>query len=218
MNKQGFVRFTLITLAVLVAAMSMPAKAEQGNVERDSDTLMPIVTCMAKGHLQLAKTSRLPAHILFRQVMTADGNRKVSTLDGYKLLLETAPNITFVDLKVEQSDAKLFLEDRAAIMAQMEKIDASKSAQTKPMSIRKQHDIEVIALNQPSLNVTGPLSVYTFLSEAKSVIATAYVMNQPIEQRAFKTMSEYEVLRDLFVEDLVACLKADQAISNQASE
>lgn len=218
MNKQHPAYSALFGLTLLFVTLSNSAKAEQVHLDRSTDTLAPILTCIAQGNLQLAKTNRLPAHIQFRQVMTTEGNRKVSTLDGYKLILETAPNVMFVDLKLEQSDAKLFSEDRVAIIAQMQKVYQSKMTPAKPIPFKKLHDIEIIALDQLSLDVNGPLSMYTLLSESRAVIATAYMMNQPAELRAFKTMREYEVLRDQFIDDLVGCLKADQTVTATTQE
>ncbi|MET0859229.1 MAG: hypothetical protein ABWY27_20950, partial [Telluria sp.] len=68
------------------------------------------------------------------------------------------------------------------------------------------HGVEIMALNNPTLNGGGVISIYTLISEKNNVIATAYLLDQKPAQRKFQTYEQYQAMRDEFVYALALCM------------
>ena len=191
-----------IAMAVLLAS-SMPSLAQ-----RATDALGPIVRCVAAGKFSVLDQGRLPATATSRSVEPAPGDKPVSLADGYRVILATVHGLPFVNLKVELSAASSAASDREAVEAQMKFLAARRMPDQKELQRTSEGGVDVLALHQPDLNRGGPISFYSLLQPASSIIATLYVLNQAAPKRAFSTYAEYEVLRDEAANLVQSCLKA----------
>jgi len=153
------------------------------------------------------ETIRWPARSDHRLVPTAQGERRISVADGYRVILLTGPRAPFVNLKIEKSSPGQFAADREGVLAQMQALSDRRLPPAKALQISMRDGVEIFALDQPSINVRGPISFYTLLVARADLIATAHVLNQTPDVRTFSTMAEYEVLRERFIDELVLCLK-----------
>lgn len=189
-------------MAMLLAS-SMPSSAQ-----RATDALGPVVRCVAAGKFSVLEQGRLPATTASRSVETASGDKPVSLADGYRVILATAQGQPFVNLKVELSAPSSAASDRAAVEEQMKVFSARRAPDQKELQRTSEGGVDVLALHQPDLSRGGPISFYSFLQPARSIIATMYVLNQAAPKRAFSTYAEYEALRDEAVNLVQGCLKS----------
>lgn len=188
--------------AVMVLCGAAGAQAQQAR----SDPLRPLLGCPFSNGLKARNLERWPAHMQARQVQTSSGPMQVSVADGYRLMLafpETAP---FVNLKLERSQPGKLAADRTAILAQMTSFAATPGATVAPFKVIERHGVEIMALNNPTLNGGGVISIYTLISEKDNVIATAYLLNQKAGQRTFQTYEQYQTMRDDFIYALALCM------------
>lgn len=197
----------LFTLLATGAALAMaPAVAQ----ERAADPLGGLAHCFDDGEFRVASSARLPATKQFREVQTRHGAARVSTVDGYRLMLHKGSQAPLVNLKMEKSADGQFEQDRAAVLAYMELFSDTRGEGAKPLEVTRHDGVEVMALNQPGIDAGGPLSFYSFTHQASGVIGTAYILSQPPSIREFRNYAEYTSLRDRFVGKLVQCM-AQQA-------
>lgn len=189
----------LVTGTVFAMA---PAVAQ----ERATDPLGGLAHCFDDGEFRVASSARLPASKQFREVQTRNGAARVSTVDGYRLTLHKGSQAPLVNLKVEKSADGQFEQDRAAVLAYMELFSDTRGEGAKPLEVTHQDGVEVMALDQPSIDGGGPLSFYSFTHQASGVIGTAYILSQPAPIREFRNYAEYTSLRDRFVGKLVHCM------------
>ncbi|MES2130484.1 MAG: hypothetical protein V4463_24695 [Pseudomonadota bacterium] len=188
------------TLAMLLLAVS-GAAAAQG----DGDPLRPLLACTFGGELKPVSASRLNTGAAWRTVETSAGPMRVSTADGYRMMLAFPDSEPFVNLKLERPAAGRLSEDRTAILAQMTSFAARPGAHVEPFKVAAHNGVEVMALNNGALT-GGVISMYTLISEKSNVVATAYLLNPKPERRKFKSYAEYEALRDAFIASLSQCM------------
>ncbi|MBY0242093.1 MAG: hypothetical protein K2X55_22555 [Burkholderiaceae bacterium] len=192
--------FALLATTTLIAMT--PAVAQ----ERVADPLGGLARCFDDGDFRVASSTRLPTTKQFREVQTRAGAARVSTVDGYRLMLHKNSTAPLVNLKVEKSADGQFEQDRAAVLAYMELFSDTRGEGAKPLEVTRQDGVEVMALNQPGIDGGGPLSFYSFTHQASGVIGTAYILSQPASLREFHNYAEYTSLRDRFVGKLVHCM------------
>lgn len=188
------------TLATLIAMA--PAIAQ----ERTADPLGGLAHCFDNSEFRVASSARLPATKQFREVQTRNGAAKISTVDGYRLMLHRDSKAPLVNLKVEKSADGQFEQDRDAVLAYMELFSDTRGEGANPLEVTRQEGVEIMALNQPGIDGGGPLSFYSFAHQASGVIGTAYILAQPPAIREFRNYAEYTSLRDRFIGKLVSCM------------
>lgn len=197
---------TLLSLSLALLTASPPAAAE-----RPSDPLAPVVACIAQGRFGVEGRARLPESATARQVQTLSGPQSVSTEDGYRLRLTTAPGQPVANLMVEQSAPAVAAADRAAVAAQMAALAARGPAGAGALQRRSEQGVEQLALHQVRLDQPGPLSLISLLQPATSRIATLYLLNPAPGGRALASLAEAEALREEVVALVQGCLLADAA-------
>ncbi|MCC7697497.1 hypothetical protein [Janthinobacterium sp. EB271-G4-7A] len=192
----------LLAIPMLLAALGVQAQ------DRTADPLGPLAQCINRSQFQFRQQDRLPAHVTTRSVKLATGEGQVSVADGYRLMLFHKSSLPFVNLKIERSAEGRFAADRDTIVAQMQHMSAtSKPPQLVPLETDTRQGVEVLGLNNPNITrSSGVISLYTLLHDASGTVATAYLLNQPADKRAFATDAQYQTLRDQFIAALVACM------------
>jgi hypothetical protein len=187
--------FAGMVLGGSTAALAQPA-----------DPLRQLTTCSFGNDLLAQSVSRWPADAPARIVQTSGGPMPVSVADGYRMMLAYPHTKPFVNLKLERSQPGRLAADRTAILAQMTSFAATPGATVSPFKVIARNGIEIMALNSPSLDGGGVISIYTLISEKSKVIATAYLLNQKPAERKFKDYQQYQQLRDDFIFALAVCM------------
>jgi hypothetical protein len=161
--------------------------------------------CQYEGGLTAIVVERAPQLPMDRPVVTAAGTKYVSVADGYRIILEFPYTSPFVNLKVESSVSGHYTMDKAAVLEQVQGIVGANKNGEYTLDRTSVHGIEVLAVNRSKLE-GGTIGLYTFFDDARTVIATAYILNQLAEERAFHDLSEFRALRDRFVTEFTSCM------------
>jgi len=201
LKEQMFKRYFILVSVFLVA---IGAAAQ----DRPSDPLNSLTMCVNDMGFHFDRKDRLPIGTTFRMVNSSAGQSRVSTADGYRLMMYRKSSSPLVNLKLERSADGQFNADRDVIIAQMKAI----ASQTKPpnqvnLEISMRDGIEILALNNPSIDHSpGVISFYTLFDARSNTVATAYLLNQRPEIREYSNDVEYAVLRNQFIDLLINCL------------
>lgn len=169
--------------------------------------LEPYVACVERGSFAVRDVVRAGQRPSSRSVNTAEGERRVSVADGYRVMLNTPQGEPFVNLKIELSAPGKADEDRAVIVAQMRAMAGGSAAGALPLKDETRDGVQAVGLDNPSIDHRSIISFYTLFVAPKGLVATAYVLNQKPERRAFASLSEYQVLRDKALSEIAACLR-----------
>jgi hypothetical protein len=187
--------FAGMVLGGCTAALAQPA-----------DPLRLLASCPFGNGLLAHSVERWPGDAPKRMVQTSTGPMPVSVADGYRMLLAYPNSKPFVNLKLERSQPGKLAADRTAILGQMTTFAATPGAPVSPFKVIERNGVEIMALNSPSLDGGGVISIYTLISEKSNVIATAYLLNQKPAERKFKDYRQYQQLRDDFIFALAVCM------------
>jgi hypothetical protein len=174
--------------------------------EAPADPLRPLTTCEFGSDLQARSVSRWSEPKPWRMVQTSNGPKQVSVADGYHMMLAFPGTAPFVNLKLERSRPGRLAADRTAILAQMTSFAAKPGVTVAPFRVIERNGVEIMALNNSTLDGGGVISVYTLISEKNNVVATAYLLNQKPSARKFKDFTQYQALRDEFIFALALCM------------
>lgn len=180
-------------LASLALAATSTAALSQGT------DLQAIAGCISAGPIKGVETQRRTGAASTRSIgRPGEPERQVSVLEGYRVMLATAPGQYFVNLKIERSAHDKADEDRDIIRKQMQSFAASGA------SLKQEQDggVETLGLDEPSLDRSGTLGFYTFFVPRADLVVTAYLLNQ----RAFASYADYERLRDQALKQVKGCL------------
>lgn len=201
MGAQEDERLITTTLASLVLAATAAAAQPTGA------DLPAIAACLSAGPLKGVETQRRTGTAATRTVnIPGEPERRVSVVDGLRVLLATAPGQLFVNLKLERSAPDQAEQDRAAIRQQMRNLARAAPTGSPPLRELSDGGIETLGLNQPSLDSAGTLGFYTLFVPQADLVVTLYLLNQVPAQRAFASYADYERLRDQALEQVRACL------------
>jgi len=193
-------------LVVAICALVVGCRKTPEVPPRQADALRRYTTCEFADGLKAVSVDRLPENVTRRPVETTSGPREITLADGYRVLLAYPDGDYFVNLKVEMSEAGKFTEDKKAVIDQMGYLSAQAKGAPLPLEHATMKGLDAYSLNNPGIAGTGPISFYSLFDDAKGVVITAYLLNQRPDRRKFKTIEEYRVLRDAFLDSFTACV------------
>jgi hypothetical protein len=184
-----------LTLAASGAAANPP----------DAD-LQAIASCVSAGAIKGVETHKRGGPAGSRAIqVSGEPDRRVSVLEGYRVMLATPQGKYFVNLKIERSAHDQAETDREAIRRQMQAMASRAPAGSPPLKRQQGDGIETLGLDQPTLD-SGSLGFYTLFVPQADLVVTAYLLNQPPAERAFATYADYERLRDQALVQIKGCL------------
>jgi len=178
-----------------IAGAQSPAAAEP---------LDRYVTCQYADSLYPVKIDRLPGRgIRYRPVATAQGEKMVSVIDGYSILLGQGAPSYFANMKVEKSDPKQYASDKDAVTKNIElAMDQSQHGEWEHMPF---NGFELYGLTFSSMEGNGPNGMYVLFNDSTQTIITIYFLGQPTAYRTFKTIEEHDAIRDRMLVALTTC-------------
>jgi hypothetical protein len=194
------------SIRFVFAAMVLSGAAAAQAQDARSDPLRALLACPYANGLKAPSVERWPGNMASRTVQTSTGPMQVSVADGYRMMLAFPDTAPFVNLKLERSKPGKLAADRTAILAQMTSFAATPGAKVAPFKVIERHGVEIMALNNPTLQGGGVISIYTLISEKNNVIATAYLLDQKPARRKFQTYEQYQAMRDEFIYALALCM------------
>lgn len=179
-----------------------------------TDPLKPYTKCKADGDMKIREIDRLPEKAKrFREVETEKGKEKVSLLDGYRVMF-AFPDLPYyyANVKIEQSAADSYEQDKAILVNQLKFYTATKQA-TKIIFSDKTtlNGFEHYGVDRDKIDIGGTVGTHVLFYDSDQLVVTIYFLNQSkaalFNKRRFETIEEYGELRDKFLNSYSQCLK-----------
>ena len=179
-----------------------------------TDPLKPYTKCKADGDMKIREIDRLPEKAKrFREVETEKGKEKVSLLDGYRVMF-AFPDLPYyyANVKIEQSAADSYEQDKAILVNQLKFYTATKQA-TKTIFSDKTtlNGFEHYGVDRDKIDIGGTVGTHVLFYDSDQLVVTIYFLNQSkaalFNKRRFETIEEYGELRDKFLNSYSQCLK-----------
>jgi hypothetical protein len=176
-------------------------------------TFTPYVGCHAAGGPAVVEVAALAPGESSRTVQVVGGSRTVPLLDGRRVMFAYAgEHQYFANVKVEILPAEGWAESKAALIGEFEYIlahgDNVRNYSLKP----ELHGFEAHGLDREKRE-GGVLGNYLLFDDATHTVVTIYFLNQEPPTR-FKTMEEYAVLRDQFLDGYTSCVRGSLSGAN----
>lgn len=211
--------------AAIVAALALGFHQSAPSVfaQPRPDSLRPLTRCDFRDGLRIVSADRIPVEIRERQVVTPTGQQRVSLADGYRVMLAYPRTDFFANLKIEMSQDSRYSDDKKTVVESLKYLSNQSSMEAGvpvPLEHEAYKGFDVYAVNFPTIDFYiennpptlggGPIGTYVLFDDSRKMIVTVYFLNQRPERRQFKTMEEYRILRERFLEDYTTCTARTQ--------
>lgn len=197
-----YVRRYIAMALLLVACRSSPALAQ---TESSETTFKPYTTCRLQDGLSVVETAPLAPGVTTRMVQTLKGNRAITMLDGRRVMFAYPGEDFYANVKVEVLPATNWDDLRTALADNFDFLLASgddvRNYRLKPQI----NGFAVQGQDRPKRE-GGVLGFYLLFENTTHTAITIYFLNQEPAVR-FKTLEEYAVLRDRFLNEYTACIR-----------
>jgi hypothetical protein len=225
MNRVQMLRH--FALAVFTAAISAVYATQTTFAQKPPEPIRPqqgepldrYVFCQYGAGLSVVNTARLPGNgVRYRTVATAGGEKKISLVDGYSLMLGQGEPSYFANMKVEKSDPSQYVSDKDAAIKSFEF-----AKQLAPAAIKAAWEhmpyngFDVYGFDDPTMDANGPNGMYVLFHDPTQTIVTIYFLGQKPEYRRFNTIEEHDTLRDHVLEQLTTCANSPAPANSAAS-
>lgn len=185
-------------------ALAVGAQSPKGDLQQDS--LKPYTTCRFDDGLRIVQVDRAPQDMTSRSVMTANGEKKVSVEDGYRIMTAYPNTDFFTNIKAEKSNPDLYPEDKQAVLENLQwVIDNSAGLESKKPTQSTHQGRVWFGLDRGKIE-GGVEGIYILFDDSEHVITTVYFLNQRPEAQKFNTLEDYRKLGDHFLDQYTGCL------------
>lgn len=199
-------RFILNCGAITVLSPAFSFAQSPSSLVAGSEPLDRYVQCRYADSLQAVSTIRLPGHGMRpRTVQTKDGNREVSRMDGYRIMLAQGQPSYFANMKVEKSDPKRYDSDKEAVIKELQFLQEQSLSGKHLWEHQPLNGFDVYGLMDRTMDANGPNGVYILFHDSTQTIVTIYFLGQPPEYRKFKTVDEHDAFIDRMLVALTTC-------------
>lgn len=160
--------------------------------------------CEATG-LKIVQADRLPTRPMTRSVKTADGEKPITMVDGWRALYLLLPAEPMLNLKFEKLEATNWTEQKGWLTASLRELakDDSNDHELREKAFGQIHSY---TLTRKSLE-GGVLSISELFNDIGHDVMTVYYLNDEPAERQFQNMQEFEKLRDRILDELGRCME-----------
>ena len=199
-------------ISILVLALSL-SWLEVRDQPASTDSLKPYTACKVPGDLKIKEVTRRTADDNYREVTTGDGKKKVSVVDGYRVMFGY-PDLPyyFANVKIEQSDPARYLQDKEILINEKKHLAASKQSTAMVFTDKRLFNgLEDYGLDREKIDVGGQVAIHVLFYDPAHLVVTIYFLNQSkaafANNRRFETVEQFRELRDDFLTHYSECLK-----------
>jgi hypothetical protein len=193
-----------IPLIVLLAGCY--PRLSRAQTASSENAFRPYTTCSLPGGPSVVETAPLAPGVTTRSVQTILGMRPVEMLDGRRVMFAYPDEDFYANIKVEILPAESWEKSRSTLVDNFDFLLASGD------DVRNYHlkpELHGFAMQGQDRQKRegGVLGFYLLFDDRAHTVATIYFLNQEPPVR-FKTMEEYALLRDRFLNQYTACIRS----------
>jgi len=205
-------RFILGPMAsvVLLTVPCLLVGQSAQNASAKAEPLDAYLSCRYGAGLSVVSALRMQGEGLrYRDVPTAEGQKKVSIIDGYRLMLSQGEPSFFANLHIERSDPRQYARDKDVVIKSLEyAMDARPPGPKAVWDHLPYNGFDVYSVTDNMMGANGPNGIYVLFRDPTQTIVTIYFLGQKPEHRHFGTIQEHDAIVDKMLEDLTTCANA----------
>ena len=200
-------RLALIVSAIILSAPSLLVGQSAQNASARPESLDAYLSCRYGAGLSVVSALRMQGEGLrYRDVPTAEGQKKVSIIDGYRLMISQGEPSFFANLHIEKSDPRQYARDKDVVIKSLEyAMDARPPGPKAFWYHTPYNSFDVYGVTDTTMGANGPNGIYVLFRDSTQTIVTIYFLGQKPEHRHFATIEEHDAIVDKMIEDLTTC-------------
>ena len=206
--KQLVLTLVLLTFSMLAFGQSKPT----------IDPLKSYTKCKLPGDLKVMEVTRSKSQTKFRTVKTANGEEKVSVVNGYRVMFSYNDLFYyFANVKIEQSDPAKYVQDKETVVSSLKYFANAKQATGMTFADKAElNGFEHYGIDRDQIDVGGQVGSHVLFDDPHHLVITIYFLNQDDKNvfratvgggRRFHNIEEYRLLRDAFLNNYSECLR-----------
>ena len=159
--------------------------------------------CQVSG-LKIVQTDRLPARPMTRTVKTAEGEKPITMVDGWRILYLLLPAEPMLNLKFEKLSATNWDEQKRWLIDSLRELakDDSNAHEVREKTFGEIHSY---TMTRKALQ-GGVLSISELFNDSRHDAMTVYYLNDEPAERQFQSLQEFETLRNRILDELGRCM------------
>jgi hypothetical protein len=199
-------RFFSMTSAILLTVPSLMVGQSAQNASEKRDPLDAYLSCRYAAGLSVVSAIRMQGEGLrSRDVTTAEGNKRVSVIDGYRLMISQGEPSFFANLHIEKSDPRQYARDKDVVIKSLEHAMDARPGPKAVWDHVPYNGFDVYSVTDTTMDANGPHGMYVLFRDPTQIIVTIYFLGQKPEHRHFATIQEHDAIVDKMIEDLTTC-------------
>ncbi|HMI46592.1 MAG TPA: hypothetical protein VK491_10545, partial [Gemmatimonadaceae bacterium] len=206
-------RLVSMTSAILLILPSLLVGQSAQNASTKPEPLDAYLSCRYGAGLSVVSALRMQGDGLrYRDITTAAGNKKVSIIDGYRLILSQGEPSLFANLHIEKSDPRQYARDKDVVIKSLEYAMDARPPGPKAFWYHTPYNgFDVYGVTDTTMGANGPNGIYVLFRDSTQTIVTIYFLGQKPEHRHYATIEEHDAIVDKMIEDFTTCANAPQA-------
>jgi hypothetical protein len=184
---------TLCTSAALSQGVSQP------------NIFTPYTGCSLSEGLSVVETAPLAPGVKARTVTTTKGPYTIALLEGRRIMFAYPEEDFYANVKVEVLPQTGYAESKDALIGDFEHTLASGEVSRNYALKPHLNGFDIQGMDV-SKREGGVLGIYLLFDNPYRIVTTIYFLNQEPPKR-FKTIEEYAVLRDRFLNEYTTCIR-----------
>ena len=196
-----------LDLAAVLAFLLAGAGQADSQTGPSADVLAPYMTCSFSDGLEILRTDPLAAGITGRDVDTDHGPRRIEMEAGMRIMFAYPDTDFYANVKAEVLPSARFAELKQYLLENFQHVahgNIVNTALKSPINGFDAHGFDREKLEG------GVLGIYLLFDDTAHTVMTIYLLNQEPQQRKFKDMDEYRLLRDRFLSTYTGCVHDNQ--------
>jgi len=208
-------RLASMTSAILLILPCPLVGQSAQNASAKPEPLNAYLSCRYGAGLSVVSALRMQGEGLrYRDVPTAEGQKRVSIIDGYRLMISQGEPSFFANLHIERSDPPQYARDKDVVIKSLEyAMDARPAGPKAFWDHMPYNGFDVYSVTDTTMGANGPNGIYVLFRDATQTIVTVYFLGQKPEHRHFATIQEHDAIVDKMIEDLTTCANTPPAVT-----
>ena len=202
MRRGALIRTFLAPLALACAAASAHAADSPSRVER-------YASCEGfAGGVGIRRTAQRPAEEpAYREVTGKGVTRRISVVDGVRVVYAYPEKDPFADLKAEASDPAKYAEDKRELRTMFEAVARAEGPGAYKTLEGPGYTGQEVVKPAPSGSLLGITQLFFDADKVIVTITFPYFPNQPASGLSFSTHAQFLPMRAAFVRGYLDCIE-----------
>jgi hypothetical protein len=201
-------RIVVVSFVTLFAYSSLLLNVKAQRSSDQPDLLKPYTFCTFDDVLRVTNYERLrKSEVYSRGVQTAAGEKEVTRIDGYRMLVAYPKTDAFASIRPEKSRPDGYAQDKQNVIAELKHlISTGKEMESAEPIEATYNGFESYGLNRRSIEIGNTIGVYVLFNDADQTITTIYFFNAKPKKRKFQTIEEWKTLKESFLNNYTRCV------------